>query len=267
MRERIQLKKIIFFKKKMEFKTIQASAIKSTFEVLKDILNDVNIYFNKDGIQLLTLDTARVALIDLNFNAENFEEYHFSRHDEMSAGFNIINTYKLLKCISNNDILTASITNSEHFKIHIENKQKNSCSEFKLKLLDIDEDKIEKPNIKMDCVTTIPSIDFQRICRDMNNFASDVYITREDDKFIIECEGDFANQKTIIDCVDDSNFKGKIKGKYSLKYLTLFTKATGLCSIVQIMQEIDNRFLVLKYNIANLGEIKFYLATKIDEDE
>lgn len=250
----------------MEFKTIQASAIKSTFEVLKDILNDVNIYFTMEGIQLLTLDVARVALVDLNFNSENFEEYKFNNHGEICAGFNILNTYKILKCISNNDILTASISTQEFFKINIQNKQKNSCSEFKLKLLDIDENKIEKPEIKMDCITTIPSIDFQRICRDMNNFATDVYITRDKNKFIIECEGDFANQKTIIDCVDDSDFTGKIRGKYSLKYLTLFTKATGLCSIVQIMQEIENRFLVLKYNIANLGEIKFYLATTTEDD-
>ena len=109
----------------------------------------------------------------------------------------------------------------DFFKIEIQNKQKNSTSEFKLKLLDIDEDKIEKPDMKMDCITTIPSIDFQRICRDMNNFASDVYITRNNDKFIIECEGDFADQNTIINCVDDKEFTGKIRGKYSLKYLTL----------------------------------------------
>jgi len=30
------------------------------------------------------------------------------------------------------------------------------------------------------------------------------------------------------------------------------------------MQENDNRFLVLKYNVANLGDLKFYLATKMD---
>ena len=33
----------------MKLATIQASAIKSTFEVLKDILNDVNVYFKPDG--------------------------------------------------------------------------------------------------------------------------------------------------------------------------------------------------------------------------
>jgi proliferating cell nuclear antigen len=64
--------------------------------------------------------------------------------------------------------------------------------------------------------------------------------------------------------VDDA-FTGSICGTYSLKYLNLFTKATGMCSILQILQETDSRFMVLKYNIANLGELKFYLATKIED--
>ncbi|MDA9846889.1 proliferating cell nuclear antigen (pcna) [Flavobacteriaceae bacterium] len=251
----------------MKFKTVQATAVKAAFEVLKDILNDVNIYFNKSGINILTLDTARAALVDLSLNAENFEEYVFKDVTELSAGFNITNTYKLLKSISNNDILTGEIETNEFFKMKIENKLKNSHSEFSLKLLDIDEDQIQKPDLKMDCVTTMPSINFQRICRDMNNLATDVQIIRKDNEFIIQCEGDFANQKTVIECTDETPFKGTIQGTYSLKYLNLFTKATGMCSTVQIMQEFDNRFLVLKYNIANLGELKFYLATKIDEDE
>jgi hypothetical protein len=45
----------------MKLVTIQAAAIKSTFEVLKDILNDVNIYFKPDGMYIVTLDTARRA--------------------------------------------------------------------------------------------------------------------------------------------------------------------------------------------------------------
>ena len=57
-----------------------------------------------------------------------------------------------------------------------------------------------------------------------------------------------------------------ITGMYSLKYLNIFTKATSMCASVQIIQETGNRFLILKYNVANLGELKFYLATKVSED-
>jgi proliferating cell nuclear antigen len=247
----------------MKLKTIQASALKSAFEVLKDILNDVNIYFNGTGMRLLTLDTSKVALVDMFLPAENFEEY--TCEGDIVAGVNITNMFKLLKFISNNDTLTIEIKTREYLDIRIENSIKKSDTKFQLKLLDINEDQIEVPDIEMNVTTTMPSIDFQRICRDMSNLSSYIEIIREPNNFIIKCEGDFANQETNIECTN-SNFEGTLCGKYSLKYLNLFTKATGMCSSVHIMQEEDNRFLVLKYNVANLGELKFYLATKVFGD-
>ena len=71
----------------MRLATIQASAIKSTFEVLKDILNDVNIYFKKDGIYIVTLDTARTSLVDIFLSADTFEEYSCEEDD--LAGINV----------------------------------------------------------------------------------------------------------------------------------------------------------------------------------
>ena len=248
----------------MKFVSVQAVAFKAVFEVLKDILNDVNIYFKKDGIQVITLDTARSALVDMFLRAENFEEYVCD--DDIVAGVNIANTFKLLKTITNNDVITMSITTKEFVDISIQNEAKKTVTKFQLKLLDINEDQIELPEIDISVATTMQSIDFQRMCRDMNNVANDVTISRVGKTFTVKCEGDFANQETVIECADDTCRSGlEMKGTYSLKYLNIFTKATSMCSTVQILQEEENRFLVLKYNVANLGELKFYLATKIDE--
>jgi proliferating cell nuclear antigen len=247
----------------MKFVSVQAVAFKAVFEVLKDILNDVNIYFRKDGIQIITLDTARSALVDLFLNAENFEEY--SCDNEVIAGVNVANTFKLLKTITNNDVITMSITSREFIDISIRNDAKKTTTKFQLKLLDINEDQIELPEVEMSVTTTMQSVDFQRMCRDMNNVATDVTISRDEKQFRVRCEGDFANQETIIECADDTCGEGvSPSGVYSLKYLNIFTKATGMCSTVQILQEEENRFLVLKYNVANLGELKFYLATKVE---
>lgn len=245
----------------MKLKTVQASAFKSLFEVLKDILNDVNIYFSPNGVKISTLDTARAALVDIHLGADNFEEYT-CKEENISAGVNISNTFKLLKSISAHDTLTMEIVSREFLKITIENVTKKTHTSFNLKLLDINEDFIQVPEVNMSVVTTIPSIDFQKICRDINNIGTDVEITRNGNNFEIKCDGDFANQYTKIECVDDQNFSGHITGLYSLKYINMFTKATNMCSTVQIMQEMDNRFLILKYNIANLGEVHFYVATK-----
>lgn len=242
----------------MKLKTIQASAFKAAFEVLKDILNDVNIYFDNVGMRILTLDTARVALVDFELQADNFEEYECT--NPIVAGVNVTNMFKLLKTISNTDTLSMELNNRDSLKITIENPTKKTCTKFDLKLLDIDEDHIEVPDIPIATVTILSSVDFQRICRDMNNLSTEIEIKRKENSLVISCSGDFANQETVIDCVDVVN--SIYSGVYSLKYLNIFTKATGMCSNVQLMQEVDNRFLILQYNVANLGEVRFYLATK-----
>ena len=245
----------------MKLATIQASAIKSTFEVLKDILNDVNLYFRPDGLYIVTLDTARTSLVDMFLVADNFEEYYCEQ--EIVACINVSNTFKLLKSITNNDVLVMTIDSKEYMNLEIHNEQKKTCTKFELKLLDINEHIIEVPEMNMTTITPMPSVDFQRICRDMYNIGSDIKITRSENTLRLKCVGDFANQETCIECIEESP---TISGVYSLRYMNIFTKATSMCSTVQIMQEEQNRFLILKYNVACLGELKFYLATKVSED-
>jgi proliferating cell nuclear antigen len=246
----------------MKLVTIQASAFKSTFEVLKDILNDVNIYFRPTGMYVVTLDTARTSLIDMFLSSDNFEEYQ-CEEEEIIAGINISNTFKLLKTITNNDVLQIEINSKEYMDIEITSESKRTSTKFQLKLLDINESRIEVPEVEMSTVTTLPSVDFQRLCRDMSNIGTEIEIKRVGKEIKFNCDGDFANQTTSIETLEDSV---EISGLYSLKYLNIFTKATSMCASVQIIQETGNRFLILKYNVANLGELKFYLATKVSED-
>lgn len=245
----------------MKFATIQASAIKSCFEVLSGILNDVNIYFKPEGVFVTTLDTARTSLIDLRLLAENFEEYECQ--ESVVAGVNISNTFKLLKSITNNDILKMSINNKEFMNIEIISENKKTTSKFELKLLDINENIYEVPDIPMCVTTSMPSVDFQRICRDMSNIGTDITIKRKENLITLGCNGDFANQETSIECME--HIDKELYGEYSLKYLNIFTKATSMCAMLELMQEEENRFLVIKYSIANLGELRFYLATKLSD--
>jgi proliferating cell nuclear antigen len=245
----------------MHLKTIQASAFKSIFEVLKDVLNDANIIFGETGMKILTLDTARTALIDLMLTADQFEEYECSC--ETVVGVNMANFFKLLKIIGNNDTLELHVAHRDYMEIKVNNSEKNTSTVFDLKLLDINDDRIELPDIPIESITTLPSIDFQRMCRDMGNISSEMNIKREDNTLVVSCIGDFANQSTTIKCVE--NTTTCISGTYSLKYLNIFTKATGTSSKMQMRLNSKSNFLVLHYNVANLGYIEFYLAPKLED--
>jgi proliferating cell nuclear antigen len=245
----------------MHLKTIQASAFKSIFEVLKDVLNDVNIIFTSSGMNILTLDTARVALIDLTLAAENFEEYECEY--ETVVGINMANLFKLLKIIGNNDTLELNVVNRDALRIVIENVEKKSNTVFTLKLLDINDDRIEMPDVPVESITTITSMDFQRLCRDMGNISNEIMIHRAENKLVLSCKGDFADQSTSIECVENSDIN--VMGLYSLKYMNIFTKATSMSSKMQLRLNSASNFLILHYNVANLGYMEFYLAPKLDE--
>lgn len=241
----------------MFLKTVQATAIKSLLEVLKDIITDVNVYFDSTGMKIIAFDVARVTLVHVKLSADNFEE--FSCPKELVLGINVVNTFKLLKSIGNTDIL--SITHDqENLIVTVSNDGKKCTSKFTIRLLDLNEDILEIPENSESTLyeTLIPSVDFQKIIRDMSNIGNEMTVKRSGSSMEFSCEGDFAEKNTIIEQPDDIGCT--VTGTFSLKYLSMFTKATILCPIVQIIQENDDSPIVLKYTIANLGELKFYLA-------
>ena len=94
-----------------------------------------------------------------------------------------------------------------------------------------------------ECWTTMPSVDLQKICRDMSNIGEDVVIARKKDTLPSPVTGVLQSRRQTLSVKSQLRH---VEGTYSLKYINLFTKATNMCSIVQIMQEESNRFLILK---------------------
>jgi proliferating cell nuclear antigen len=250
-----------------EATTIQSGAIRTLIEVLKDVLTDINIICDKSGMKIMAMDGSHVALIHMKLCAEKFEVYRCD--EKLILGIAMSNFYKLIKTISNNDTISFYVSGQDknELGINIQNSDKNSNTHFKLKLLDLDENEIQIPDVEINTIVTLPSNDFQRLCRDMINIADNIIITSHANNLSISCEGDFAKQETTIGeathglIFNKNNPEDKITGKFSLKYLNLFTKSTNLCNTIELYLKQDYP-LILKYNVANLGEVRFCLAPK-----
>lgn len=243
----------------VHFRTIQANAIKCILEVLKDILSDVNIIFDETGLRILALDSARVALVNVFLEASKFEEYQCA--SRTIAGINISNTYKILKSISNSDTMTMDITDNQVLKITVHNVAKKTTTVHELKLLDINDEGLDVPDIELDSVTVVLSTEFQKICRDMTHLSQYVTIRRTKETFEMDCLGDFANQKTVIR--DDAGPDKTIENVFSLKYINMFTKSTNMSQNLELFMGQDMP-IILRFCIANLGDLKFYLAPNIE---
>lgn len=250
-------------------KTVQSQSIKVLVESLKEVLTDINIYFDSNGFKIMTMDNARVALVYVRLLKDNFEEYICE--SRQMCGINMIYFFKLLKIVGNSDVLTIFIkkNNNNELGIRIENKEKNTITESYLKMLDISEEKLEIPDISYDSVISMPSIDLQKYCRDLAIISNQVNITSTDSRFILESNGDFATQKIIIGEAQNGLIFSKknqnVSETFDLKYLNSFTKSTSLCSTVEIFLKTSYP-LVIEYNVANLGKLQYCLAPKIREE-
>ena len=146
----------------------------------------------------MTMDPSHTILIHLKLDSSKFEQFYCKK--DMTIGISMLCLFKLIKIMSNNDTLTLYIEKDDlnRLGIKIENGEKNSLTNFKLNLMDLPKDYIDIPPASFESVLTMPSNDFQKICRDMFQIADNLEIKSIENQLIFSCKGDFATQETII---------------------------------------------------------------------
>lgn len=253
----------------MEIKTVQSAAFRILIEALKEILTDTNIEISPTGIKIMAMDASHTVLVHVKLNASNFEQFYCP--ERKILGINMINFYKLIKTMGNNDTLTLYLEKNDvnRLGLKIVNGEKNSISNFKLNLMDLSEETISIPPAEFDSVITMPSSDFQKIIRDMAALSENVEIKSSGNLLILSCEGDFATMERRVGqtnsgltFIQNENPDNIVQGVFALKYLALFTKCTNLCNSIELFLKNDYP-LITKYSVASIGDIKLCLAPQI----
>jgi proliferating cell nuclear antigen len=253
----------------IEIKTVQSSIFKILIEALKEILTDTVIEISEQGLKVVSLDNSHVILVHLLLTGSKFE--YFFCESTRKIGINMLNFYKIIKTINGNDILTLFMKKNDNNRlgIEIESREKNTKTTYMMNLLDLDSQQMMIPKCEFNSIITIPSTDFQKICRDMNNLADFVEIKTIKQELILSCKGDFCSQETVLRDSDNISFSYDeenpsneheiVQGVFNLKYLVLFTKCTNLSKTVELYLKNDYP-LIIRYSVASLGEIKLCLA-------
>ena len=254
-----------------EIKTVQSGAFRTLIEALKEILTEANIEVDPQGIKIMAVDETHTVLVYMRLHSDKFETFYCPAKHVL--GVNMIYFFKLIKTMGNNDSLSLYLpaNNPNKLGIRMDNAEKSTVTNYFLKLFDTDVEDIQIPSLNFTSIIHMPSVDLQKICRDMNALGEklDVEITSSATDLIFKCIGDFAEQETIIsENTMNSNMKVHkssenaveiVQGIFQLKHLVLFTKCTSLCPSIEIYLKNDYP-LILRYIVANLGEIKLVLA-------
>lgn len=250
-------------------KTVQTAPIRILAEGLKSMLVEMSLVFDKEGIRMIAMDNTRTVLTHMRLYANKFEQYEYNHSaPRLDVGLNTDHFYRIVKTVTNDDTITFSVSRAEsnHLTVTLENGEKKRRIRYKLNLLDRDDSDISMPETEFATRITMPSLDFQKICRDMTLLsAKTVDIKNVGNTLTFSCKGPFASQTVSMgnDTTSDMSITKKendeiVSGTFSLPHLVLFTKCSNLSNNLEVHMKND-WFLMIRYVIANLGDIKLCL--------
>ncbi|KFD45048.1 hypothetical protein M514_24530 [Trichuris suis] len=253
-----------------EAKLSSAGIIKKILEAIKDLLTDAQWDCRDSGLSLQAMDSSHVALVALKLNADGFEVFRCDR--SMSLGLNIANMTKIMKAANVDDtFMIRAQDNSDTVVFVFEAPSGDRFSQYSLKLMDLDTEHLGIPDTQYNCIVTLPSAEFSRICRDLLSVGESITITCNKSGITFSSKGDLGtgNIRLLQSDVEGKEVSLDLREPCSVtfatKYLSNFAKAAPLSPNVQLSLS-DDMPIAVEFKIEGIGYIRYYLAPKIDED-
>jgi proliferating cell nuclear antigen len=257
----------------LTLKTIKVQHFKFLVTAIKDILTDATIMFTKEGLKIINFDKTHTILVNVELYAEEFEEYS-CLPDKIIICANTIYLFKVISSMSTTDMLTIYIEKNDYHDgvvsylgLQYEDGNIKQCYTQKLRLIEPDMEELVVPDVEYSTIINLPTADFQKIIRDLNGISDRIEIKSVGNDLIFSCEGQFASSRILrSESNKNMEFKQKpdtsviVQGEFSLKSLSHFIKCTPLCANLEMYLGNDLP-LIVKYDVASLGEIKLCLAS------
>jgi len=272
----------------LTIKTIQIQPVRNMIAALKELLTDatITIYSGNQptvagqelfaGIKIVNFDKSHTTLVSVELHANQFETFTCIPNKIIICA-NTLHLNRVISTITNNDILSLYIEKDDYHDgsvselgLQFDDVTIKQCYNQKLKLIEPDTEEMVVPDVDYSTIINLSSSYFQKIIRDFYAISERIEIKSVGNELIFSCQGLYAKSRIYRTEAEGLTFCKKpddsviIQGEFSLKSLNNFIKCTPLCSHLEIYLGNDKP-LIVKYNVASLGEIKLCLASLTDE--
>ena len=158
-----QIKRMESEKHAFRIRTVKASPFRILIEALKEILTEANLEIDPNGLKIIAMDGTQTVLVHLRLHSEWFEEFYCPQR--LILGLNMINFFKLIKTVSNNESLILSMEKEDTTRLSITtlNGENQKTTKYHLNLIELDIHPIEIPPVAFQTTITMPSTDFRRL--------------------------------------------------------------------------------------------------------
>ncbi|MBI2137375.1 proliferating cell nuclear antigen (pcna) [Candidatus Woesearchaeota archaeon] len=235
--------------------------LKDSISIISELVNETRIKVGNEGLELISMDPANVAMVIFKLLPTAFAEYKVEQPVDIAV--NLTNLKQILRRANPTDILTLELAEN---KLKIQLKS-SSTRTFNLPIIDIEEKEQKAPELKFPISIQTPSALLNEAITDADVVAESVSFSAKQGMFSMHAEGDL--NTAAIEIKEDENTKinttQEAKSKYSVEYLKKMIEGSKLADTVKIE---FNKDYPLKLTYASVDKLmlSFILAPRVDTD-
>jgi len=226
--------------------------------IISELVLEVRIKVNNEGMSILAIDPANVAMVSFKLPNTAFSEFEIEKEEVLGVSLESLKAV-LRRCSVGSVLIMQRIENE--LKIEIIDKIKR---EFNLALIEIEGEEKQIPNLDFSSRIEIASSVLSEAIEDCSIVSDSCSFISEPSKFIIQAKGPLNSFKSEF--TDEINIQAsEASSKYSLEYLQKIIKATKITDRTIINFSTDYP-LKLDFNTP-LIELSFILAPRVETED
>ena len=242
----------------MHLKLDNARSFVNLVTIISELVTEVRIKVNSQGMSLTAVDPATVAMVYFNMPADTFSTFQIEKDETLGVNLNDLKAI-VRRCGLGSSLIIRKEENL--LKLSIEDNIKR---DFTLALIDIEGDQKEMRDwefnsvIKMDSQSFVDAIEDSLVVSDACTFIA------EPNRFIIEAKG--LNSSRVEFSSDEAEiYSDHSSARFSLEYLSKFIKGAKIANKVEINMSSNNP---VRINFPD-GKImlSFVLAPRMEQED
>jgi len=236
---------------------------KDSISIISDLVTEAKFKINTDGLELVAMDPANVAMVIFKLLSSCFTQYQIEKPEELAINLN--NLKQVLRRIKSDDVLTLE---TEENKLKIQLKG-NTTRSFSIPIIELEEKEQKIPELSFPIAIETNAGILTESIEDVSVVAESVTFLAEKNAFNIKAEGNLSKAFIEIKSDEETAIKtdslDKFKAKYSLEYLKKMIAGSKLTDRVTLYFNNDYP-LKIEYKALDKLMLSFILAPRVDND-
>lgn len=241
--------------------------LKDLVDICKDIVSEINLEIQNEGIIMQAMDMSHVSLISFFIHKDDFSLYNVDMEEVLSLSLKSLNM--ILKCYKESFQLSLNTNNDGFLQVifysnDIDNDTDKQYT-WNLTLLNIESESLSIPSDESEIEINMNANEFSEMIKNMSSFGDSLQIKIIGKLLHLQVSGDIGNVEVHKSFNKDKmKTKGNMELSVAMRYLLLFIKGSTLTQDLKIKMK-NEQPLELNYMINKNSYLQFFLAPKFDD--